>query len=69
VIVTACGAQQRLVGGVLDQGVLERVGSGGWRAAAKDQPGFDELVEGGYELAIGKSLDGGELLVGGIRGR
>ena len=42
----ALGLEQRLVGRVLDQGVLEAVGRLGRRAAAEDQLGSDELIEG-----------------------
>jgi hypothetical protein len=40
----APGPEQRLVGGVADQGVLEVVGGLGWAAATEDQLGRDDLV-------------------------
>ena len=39
------------IGGILDQGVLEAVGRLGRRAAAEDQLGCDQLVEGGLRAA------------------
>ena len=42
--------EERLVGRVLDQGVLEAVGRLGRRAAAEDQLGADQLFEGIVQL-------------------
>ena len=55
--------EQRLVGGVLDQGVLEAVGRLGRRAAAEDQLGCDQLVEGRAELGFGQGRDRGKQFV------
>ena len=49
----ASALEQAAVGGILDQGVLEAVGGVGRRAAAEDQLGSDELVEGGVEIGFG----------------
>ena len=57
------GLEQRLVGRVLDQGVLEAVGGLGRRAAAEDQLGRDQLVEGGAQLGFRPVGDRGEQLV------
>ena len=60
----AAGLEQRLIGGVLDQRVLEAVGGLGRRAAAEHQLGCDQLVEGGAQLVLGPVGDRGEQLVG-----
>jgi hypothetical protein len=57
------GPEQRLIGGVLDQGVLEAVNGVGRAAAAEDEFGRDQLVEGGIQLLVGPHGDGGEQLV------
>jgi hypothetical protein len=44
--------EQRLVGRVLDQGVLEAVGRLGWDAAAEYQLGCDQLIEGGLQFRV-----------------
>ena len=44
------GLEQRLIRGVLDQGVLEAVGGLGRSAAAEDQLGSDQLVERGAQM-------------------
>ena len=49
--------EQRLVGRVLDQRVLEGVGGVGRRAAAEDQLGGDQLVERGSESLVRQPRD------------
>jgi hypothetical protein len=44
--------EQALIRSVLHEGMLEAVGHGRWRAAAKHQFGRDQLVQGGRELAV-----------------
>ena len=46
--------EERLIGGVLNQGVLEGVVCVGWRAAAEHQLRGDELVEGLAEFILGQ---------------
>ena len=58
--VLAAGFEQGAVGGVLDQRVLEAVGDIGRRAAAVDQLGRDQLIEGGLQLRLGPLGDRGE---------
>ena len=54
------GFEQRTVGGVLDQGVLEAVGDIGRGAPAIDQLGRDQLVERRLQLRLGPVGDRGE---------
>ena len=65
----APGLEQRLVGRVLDQGVLEAVGRLGRGAAAEDQLGGDQLVEGGVELAFRTAARPRRAARGRTRGR
>jgi hypothetical protein len=58
--VLAPGLKQGAVGGILDQGVLEAVGGVRWRAAAEDELGRDQLVEGGLQLRLRPVGDRGE---------
>lgn len=60
----AAGFEQRAVGGVLNEGVLEAVGDLWWAAAAVDQLGCDQLVEGGLEVRLRAVGDGGEERMG-----
>ena len=60
----AAGLEQRAVGGVLDQRVLEAVGRIGRGAAAEDQLGGDQLVERGLQLRLRPVGDRGEQRVG-----
>ena len=57
-------AQQRAIGGVLDQRVLELVLGGGRRAALEHKAGGDELVERAARLGFAARRDGGDQLVG-----
>ena len=59
----ALGLEERLVRRVLDQRVLERVDGLGRRAAAEDQLGADQLVEGVAQFVGGHRRDRGEYLV------
>jgi len=60
----AAGFEERAVGGVLNEGVLEAVGDLGRAAAAVDQLGCDQLVEGGLEVRLRAVGDGGEERMG-----
>ena len=48
----APGLEQRLIGGVLDQGVLETVGRVGGAATAKHELGADQLIEPDFQLLL-----------------
>jgi hypothetical protein len=50
----ALGLEQRLVGGVLNQGVLEAVGRLGRHAAAEHQLRSHPLIEGPAQLVTGQ---------------
>ena len=60
----APGLEQRLIGGVLDQRVLETVDRLGRAAAAKHELGGDQLVEPAFQLLLRPVGDCGEQLVG-----
>jgi hypothetical protein len=60
----APGLEQRLIGGVLDQGVLETVGRVGRAAAAKHELGADQLIEPAFQLLLRPVGDCGDELVG-----
>ncbi len=62
--VLALGLEQRAVGGVLDQRVLEAVGGIGRGAAAIDQLGRNQLVQRRLQLRLGPVGDRGEQPVG-----
>jgi hypothetical protein len=60
----ASGLEQGLIGGVLDQGVLETVGRVGRAAAAKHELGADQLVEPAFQLLLRPVGDCGDELMG-----
>jgi hypothetical protein len=59
----ASGLEQRLIGDIFDQGVLETVGGVGRGAAAKHELRGDQLVEPALQLLLRPVSDRGEQLV------
>ena len=63
------GAEQAVVGGVLDQGVLEAVGGLGAFATAEQQAGGNQLLETLVELSVRQAGDRRRAACGRSRGR
>jgi hypothetical protein len=59
----AHGLEQRPIGGVLGQRVLETVGRVGRAAAAKHELGADQLIDPDFQLLLRPVGDRGEQLV------
>jgi hypothetical protein len=62
--VLAAGFEERAVGGVLDQRVLETVDDIGRGAPTVDKLSRDQLVEGGLQLRLGPAGDRGQQPMG-----
>jgi aryl carrier-like protein len=60
----AAALQQRLVSRIADQGMLEHVARLRRQAAAKDQLGFEQLVERVHQFRVGGAAHGSQELVG-----
>src|SRR5207248_11161428 len=60
----AFAAQQRAVGGVLNQGMLEGIDCLGRRAPAEDQFGVNELVQSPLNLSHWQRRRGGDQCIG-----
>jgi len=57
---SALAPEQRIVGGILHQRVLEGEGGGRGRAAAIHQPGLGQVPEGFLELLVAQRRDAGQ---------
>jgi hypothetical protein len=60
----AAGAEQRAVGRVLNERMLEQQRRIGRRATAKDKTCFRELFHGGAKYRVGPAGDGGQEIIG-----
>jgi hypothetical protein len=59
----ASAAQERAIGSVLNQGMLEYERPARLDTAAENQPGADELIERVSELVLAPACDRGEQLI------